>query len=80
MTKAQKESDLAESYETKSELLYFVSAGISGASLTCRNHDNSYMISSLGIKTLEAFEKYTVDVLGNYYPVKKERRIPFGKK
>ena len=77
---AQKDSTLPDSYETKSELLYFVSAGISTASLTCRNHDNSYLISSLGIKTLEAFEKYTVDVLGEYSPVKRETRQGFAER
>lgn len=77
LTKAQKDSDLPESYETRSEMLYFVSAGISGATLTCRNHDSSYKIDSMGIKTLEAMEKYTVDVLGDYYPVRKETRQAF---
>lgn len=77
LTKTQKDSTLPDTYETKSELLYYVSAGISGAVLTCRNHDNSYKIDSMGIKTLEALEKYTVDVLGEYYPVKKETRQPF---
>ncbi len=80
LTKAQKDSDLAENYETKSELLYFISAGISVASIACRNHDNSYKIDSLGIKTLENFEKYSVDVLGNCYPVKKETRQTFVRK
>lgn len=77
LTIAQKESTLPESYEIKSELLYFVSAGISSAALTCRNHDGSYKIDSMGIKTLASLEKYTVDVLGDYYPVKKERRQSF---
>lgn len=80
LTRAQKDSTLPDSYQTKSELLYFVSAGIAVATLTCRNHDNSYKIDSMGIKTLESFEKYTVDVLGNYYPVKKEKRQTFRRK
>ena len=77
LTKAQKGSALPGCIETKSEMLYFVSASISTASLTCRNHDNSYMINSLGIKTLESLEKYTVDVLGEYHPVKRELRQTF---
>ncbi|MBR5719142.1 MAG: type II CRISPR RNA-guided endonuclease Cas9 [Clostridia bacterium] len=80
LTKSQKDSDLPDSYETKSELLYFVSAGIAVASLTCRNHDNSYKIDSMGIKTLESFEKYAVDVLGEYHPVKRERRQTFSER
>lgn len=80
LSKAQKDSDLPNSYEVKSELLYFVSAGINTACLSCRNHDNSYKIDSLGIKTLEAFEKYTVDILGEYHPVKHEIRQTFSRK
>lgn len=77
LSKAQKDSDLKDSYEAKNELLYFVSASISTASLTCRNHDSSYKIDSLGIKTLVSLEKYTVDVLGEYHPVKRETRQTF---
>ena len=77
LSKAQKDSDLKDSYEAKNELLYFVSASISTACLTCRNHDSSYKIDSLGIKTLVSLEKYTVDVLGEYHPVKRETRQTF---
>jgi CRISPR-associated endonuclease Csn1 len=77
LTKLQKESFLPEAKETKSEYLYFKSAGISAASITCISHDNSYGISSLGIKTLEKLEKYTVDVLGDVHAVKKEKRQGF---
>ena len=77
LTKAQKDADLPDSYETKSELLYFISANISVASISSRNHDNSYEIKGLGIKTLESLEKYTVDILGEYHPVKREKRQGF---
>lgn len=77
LTKAQKDSDLPDCKETKSEMLYFVGANISTASLTGRNHDNSYMINGFGIKTLENLEKYTVDVLGEYHPVRRETRQTF---
>ena len=77
LKKKQKESNLPDSYEVKSELLYYISASISGASLSCCVHDNSYGIESLGIKTLEKLEKYTVDVLGHYHLVKKEKREGF---
>ncbi len=75
--KSQKEATIPEKYETKSELVYYNSTGISTASVKCFTHDNSYMISNLGIKTLENIEKFTVDVLGNYAKVEKEKRIPF---
>ena len=80
LTKAQKDSSLPDSYETTSEMLYFITANISVASISGRNHDNSYLISGLGIKTLESLEKYTVDVLGRYNPVKKEKRQTFSGK
>ena len=77
----QKESTLAPSYETKSALLYFTSANINTAAISCCNHDNSYCIESLGIKTLESIEKYSVDVLGVCHPVQREKRLDFsGKK
>ena len=74
---AQKESELPSSYEAKSEFLYYKSAGISGATVTCINHDGSYKIDSLGIKTLAALEKYNVDVLGVCHKVKSEKRQQF---
>ena len=77
MSVVQKDSDLPLSYETKSEFLYYKSAGISGATVTCINHDGSYKIDSLGIKTLECLEKYTVDTLGEYHKVKAEKRQQF---
>ena len=80
LVKAQKESSLPDHYEVKTEMLYFTGANISSGSITCITHDNSYKIDSLGIKTLESFEKYTVDVLGEYHPVKREKRQSFGRK
>ena len=80
LTKAQKESNLPEQYQTKSEMLYYIGANISKGSISCRNHDNSYILPSLGLKTLELISKYTVDVLGNYYPVRKESRQSFNRK
>ena len=77
LSKTNKDSSLPDYYETKTELMYFISAGIAIASIACRNHDNTYEKKSLGIKTLEKLEKYTVDVLGEYHKVEKERRLPF---
>lgn len=75
--RANKESTLPESYQTKSEFVYYKSANISKGSLTVINHDNTYGIDSLGIKTLRGLEKYTVDMLGNVSPVGREKRQPF---
>ncbi|MBR6312368.1 MAG: type II CRISPR RNA-guided endonuclease Cas9, partial [Oscillospiraceae bacterium] len=80
LTIAQKESTLPASYETKSEMLYYISANISSGALSFRTHDASYEQSGLGIKTLESLEKYTVDVLGEYHKVGRERRMPFSGK
>lgn len=77
LTKARQDSDLDDTYSVTSEFMYFVSASISTASFKCETHDGAYMISSLGIKTLLSLEKYAVDVLGNYYPVKREIRQRF---
>lgn len=80
LTKAFKESTLPASIECKEILMYYRGAGISGAVISCFTHDNTYKIDSLGIKTLAAIEKYEVDVLGEYHPVKQEARQGFGKK
>ena len=73
----QKDSTLEKSFSVKEAFVYFVSAGISVGAITVINHDASYTIKSLGIKTLERLEKYQVDVLGNISKVKKEKRMPF---
>lgn len=80
LTKAQKESTLPDTYETKQELLYYISAGISVAAISCRTHDAAYEIKSMGIKTLEKLEKFTVDVLGEYHKVEREPRMAFNRK
>lgn len=80
LTKAQKESTLPDTYETKQELLYYIGADISTASVAGRTHDNSYMTRGVGIKTLEKLEKFTVDVLGEYHKVEREPRMAFSRK
>lgn len=55
---------------------YYVSAGISVASLVTETHDKS-STKNIGIKTLDKFDKYVVDVLGNYSLVKSEKRLSF---
>ena len=80
LARAFKGSTLPDKKEVSDMLLYYVSAGISTASITCVSNDGAYIINSLGIKTLARLEKYTVDVLGEYHPVAKEPRIPFTQK
>ena len=77
LSRVNPESSLPDSLEVKSEFLYYIGANISTASISCRNHDNSYKIDGIGIKTLESLEKYTVDVLGEFHRVDKEQRLPF---
>ncbi len=57
--------------------MYYKGADIKGVSITVINHDNSYEIKSMGIKTLLQLEKCEVDVLGNISFVKKEKRQGF---
>ena len=52
LSKAQKESTLPDTYETKQEMLYYTSASINTAAVACRTHDNSYEIKSMGITIL----------------------------
>lgn len=72
-----KDSTLPPSVEGKSFMLYYIGTNIANGGTKAITHDNSYEIGSLGIKTLEKLEKYTVDVLGEYHKVGKEVRQPF---
>lgn len=80
LTKTQAESTLPLSVEAKAHMLYYTKASISTGAISCINHDNSYEIKSLGVKTLETLEKYTIDVLGEYHKVGKESRQKFNMK
>ena len=77
LTKQKKESTMPDTVERKTVLLYYKGTSISTAAISGISHDDAYGISSLGIKTLEKLEKYTVDVLGNYHAVRKETRQGF---
>ncbi|MBQ7124409.1 MAG: type II CRISPR RNA-guided endonuclease Cas9 [Oscillospiraceae bacterium] len=74
-----KDSNLASTKTDNDCFVYFVSGGISGGSITVINHDKTYTIASLGVKTLKSIEKYQVDALGNISKVGKEKRMGFGK-
>lgn len=70
-------STLAPSKKCSEGYVYYKSTGISTASFKVVNHDNTYQVSSLGIKTLRSLEKYQVDVLGNISKIGKEKRMGF---
>ncbi len=73
----RKESTLDKEYLTQTEYLYYKYTGISTASIKVINHDNTYKIDNMGVKTLLSIEKYEVDVLGNIHKVNKEKRMGF---
>ena len=79
MTVNIKGSSLAPNINVNDAFFYFIKAGISTGSITVENHDGSYIVNSMGIKTLLSIEKYTVDPLGNVSKVKHEQQKAFHK-
>ncbi len=77
LAKCFAESTLPETLECKENLFYYNAANIAVGTISCITNDNTYTVKSLGIKTLESIEKYTVDILGEYHPVRKEERQRF---
>lgn len=55
---------------------YYIKAGIAAMSFLVRAHDGSAE-KNIGIKTLDKFDKYVVDVLGTSHRVKSEPRHTF---
>lgn len=55
---------------------YFKGTGRTTGSITIEAPDRSIITPSIGVKTQDAFKKYSVDPLGNYTEVKHESRIP----
>lgn len=53
---------------------YYVGTDRSSASIEVIAHDASKQLRGIGVKRLEIFEKYQVDILGNISKVKKEKR------
>ena len=53
----------------KEWFVYYVKSNIATAAITIVTHDRKYTKDGLGIKTLNALEKYEVDPLGNYHKV-----------
>ena len=77
LTKCFEESTLPATMDCKESMFYYISSCISTGAICCITNDNTYTVKSLGIKTLENIEKYTVDILGEYHPVRKEERQRF---
>lgn len=77
LSKVFPESTLPPILECKESMFYYISSSISTGAVRFITNDNTYTIHSLGLKTLESIEKYTVDVLGEYHPVRKEKRQRF---
>ena len=73
----RKESTLDKEFRSKCIIAYYKGADISTASIKVINHDNTYVLRGLGVKTLISIEKYEVDVLGNIHKVNKEKRMGF---
>ncbi|MCK9225832.1 MAG: type II CRISPR RNA-guided endonuclease Cas9 [Candidatus Muirbacterium halophilum] len=67
--------------KNKTELIgYFNGMDISSAKiLFTQDFEASGVKIGVGSKTLEIFEKHQVDILGNYFKVNKEKRMPFKK-
>jgi len=57
-----------------SMLVYYVGTDRSNASIEVLLPDGSEKMRGIGVKSLEIFEKYQVDILGNISKVRKERR------
>ena len=70
-------STLEPKFNCLSILGYYKSTDIATGSIDIITHDNSYLKHGQGVKKLLCLKKYQVDVLGNFYPVKKEKRQVF---
>ena len=53
---------------------YYISTDRSNATMTLLRTNGSERIRGVGVKRLEVFEKYQVDVLGNINKIKGEKR------
>ena len=70
--------DCGNSKKVLEAFLYYIKADIANASFDkCISHDHRYKIKALGIQSLLELRKYQVDILGNYYEVKQEKRRKF---
>ena len=58
----------------KEIIAYYTGTDRSTAAITLLKPDGSESIRGIGVKSLETFEKYQVDILGNISKIKKEKR------
>ena len=72
----QNNSTLPDVMESYTALVYYNGTDRANAAIEAVSHDGAYEIST-GVKTLERIEKYTVDVLGEYHRVEREKRQGF---
>ena len=72
-----KDSTLPKSFLSKESFVYYKKTNISTGAITSINHDNTYLLSGTGVKTLLCIEKYSVDVLGNITKINRETRMGF---
>ena len=70
------DSKLPETNTMQEGYVYYKGLDISSAAATVTTHDNCYGTSSMGVKTLQALRKCSVDVLGNITFVREEKRPP----
>jgi len=52
-------------------ILYYKSTNISTAAITIQDANGEWERGSIGVKTATEFEKYEVDLFGNYHRVRK---------
>lgn len=71
-----KDSTLPKKYETKKELVYYKGGDISNGGIRIETHEGAYFLKSLTFGIVQKVQKYQVDVLGNYTPVKKKNGKP----
>lgn len=55
-------------------ICYYISTHRGTGAINALLHDGSKKIEGVGVQNLEKFEKYEIDVLGNYHQVKNEKR------
>lgn len=74
---AKSESEDSEKpVEIKSGYLYYISTDISSGACNFVNHDSSIEFRSVGFQNIDIIEKYTVNILGEYHKVGREKRMP----
>ncbi|MCL2532217.1 MAG: type II CRISPR RNA-guided endonuclease Cas9 [Oscillospiraceae bacterium] len=80
MSRVRKESKrLVDKIAQQEAYVYYKGTNLSKGSIQVITHDNTYQVQGLGVKTLVSLEKYTIDMLGNYTRVGREKRLDFKK-